>query len=225
MEPHSYRVFRSYHSHVVSDVVGKDTLRPTHFGRNRFHTLLLYRTRQNENASADRASGTDEINMSHELRTPLSLILAPLEELVEEKSKFDLQEQQKLSYIYRNGRKLLHLINQLLDFRKAESGALPIHVAMNQVDKLAKNIFTMFEENAQKRNITYEYQSDLKDDLLPVDKMYVEMMLTNLLSNAFKFTRNGGKITLSVWRKENSFGFSAGINGFPSLNDCLSLFR
>lgn len=200
MEPHSYRVFRSYHSHVVSDVVGKDTLRPTHFGRNRFHTLLLYRTRQNENASADRASGTDEsgrsqsekvrfyINMSHELRTPLSLILAPLEELVEEKSKFDLQEQQKLSYIYRNGRKLLHLINQLLDFRKAESGALPIHVAMNQVDKLAKNIFTMFEENAQKRNITYEYQSDLKDDLLPVDKMYVEMMLTNLLSNAFKFT-------------------------------------
>ena len=131
------------------------------------------------------------INMSHELRTPLSLILAPLEELVEEKSKFDLQEQQKLSYIYRNGRKLLHLINQLLDFRKAESGALPIHVAMNQVDKLAKNIFTMFEENAQKRNITYEYQSDLKDDLLPVDKMYVEMMLTNLLSNAFKFTREG----------------------------------
>ena len=121
------------------------------------------------------------INMSHELRTPLSLILAPLEELVEEKSKFDLQEQQKLSYIYRNGRKLLHLINQLLDFRKAESGALPIHVAMNQVDKLAKNIFTMFEENAQKRNITYEYQSDLKDDLLPVDKMYVEMMFTNLL--------------------------------------------
>ena len=162
------------------------------------------------------------INMSHELRTPLSLILAPLEELVEEKSKFDLQEQQKLSYIYRNGRKLLHLINQLLDFRKAESGALPIHVAMNQVDKLAKNIFTMFEENAQKRNITYEYQSDLKDDLLPVDKMYVEMMLTNLLSNAFKFTRNGGKITLSVWRKENSFGFSVKDNGIGIPQDKLA---
>ena len=162
------------------------------------------------------------INMSHELRTPLSLILAPLEELVEEKSKFDLQEQQKLSYIYRNGRKLLHLISQLLDFRKAESGALPIHVAMNQVDKLAKNIFTMFEENAQKRNITYEYQSDLKDDLLPVDKMYVEMMLTNLLSNAFKFTRNGGKITLSVWRKENSFGFSVKDNGIGIPQDKLA---
>ena len=55
---------------MVSDVVGKDTLRPTHFGRNRFHTLLLYRTRQNENASADRASGTDESGRSQSGESP-----------------------------------------------------------------------------------------------------------------------------------------------------------
>ena len=109
------------------------------------------------------------INMSHELRTPLSLILAPLEELVEEKKNFDAPVQQKLSYVYRNGRKLLHLVNQLLDFRKAESGALPIHVAMNNVDELGRNIFTLFEENAQKRNITYQYLSELNGRLLPVD--------------------------------------------------------
>lgn len=148
------------------------------------------------------------INMSHELRTPLSLILAPLEELTEEKNKFDVPVQQKLSYVYRNGRKLLHLVNQLLDFRKAESGALPIHVAMSDVDELAGNVFAMFKENAQKRNITYQFNSDLSGSLLPIDKTYVEMMLTNLLSNAFKFTPNGGEITLSIWRKEHSFGFS-----------------
>lgn len=153
------------------------------------------------------------INMSHELRTPLSLILAPLEELVEEKGKFDTQVQQKLSYVYRNGRKLLHLVNQLLDFRKAESGALPIHVAMSNVGELASNVFTMFKENAQKRNITYLLESDLKESMLPIDKTYVEMMLTNLLSNAFKFTPEGGKITLSLWKKETSFGFSVKDNG------------
>ncbi len=148
------------------------------------------------------------INMSHELRTPLSLILAPLEELVEEKKKFDAPVQQKLSYVYRNGRKLLQLVNQLLDFWKAESGALPIHVAMNNVDELGRNIFSLFEENAQKRNITYQYQSEVNGSLLPVDKTYMEMIVTNLLSNAFKFTPDGGAITLSVWKKENSFGFT-----------------
>ena len=146
--------------------------------------------------------------MSHELRTPLSLILAPLEELVEEKNKFDDRIQQKLSYVYRNGRKLLHLVNQLLDFRRAESGALPIHVAMNNVDELAGNVFTMFKENAQKRNIAYQYRSELDASLLPIDRTYVEMILTNLLSNAFKFTPDGGEITLSVWKKENCFGFT-----------------
>lgn len=153
------------------------------------------------------------INMSHELRTPLSLILAPLEELTEEKNKFDTPVQQKLAYVYRNGRKLLHLVNQLLDFRKAESGALPIHVAMGNVEELAGNIFAMFSENAQKRNITYQFRSDLKGSLLPMDKTYVEMMLTNLLSNAFKFTPNGGEITLSLWKKEKHFGFSIKDNG------------
>lgn len=148
------------------------------------------------------------INMSHELRTPLSLILAPLEELTEEKNKFDVPVQQKLAYVYRNGRKLLHLVNQLLDFRKAESGALPIHVAMGNVEELAGSIFGMFSENAQKRNITYQFRSDLNGSLLPIDKTYLEMMLTNLLSNAFKFTPNGGEITLSLWKKENRFGFS-----------------
>ena len=145
------------------------------------------------------------INMSHELRTPLSLILAPLEELVEEKNKFDVQSQQKLSYVYKNGRKLLHLVNQLLDFRKAESGALPIHVAMSNVDELANNIFAMFQENAQKRHFTYELYSELKGIQLPIDRTYLEMMLTNLLSNAFKFTPDGGKITLTLDQTERYF--------------------
>ena len=79
---------------------------------------------------------------------------------------------------------------------------------MNNVDELAGNVFTMFKENAQKRNIAYQYRSELDASLLPIDRTYVEMILTNLLSNAFKFTPDGGEITLSVWKKENYFGFT-----------------
>ena len=153
------------------------------------------------------------INMSHELRTPLSLILAPLEELVEDKSKFEIQVQQKLSYVYKNGRKLLHLVNQLLDFRKAESGAMPIHVTISNVDELANNVFTMFKENAQKRNMTYQLQSELKGSQYPIDRTYLEMMLTNLLSNAFKFTPDGGTIILSLNRAGKFFQISVKDNG------------
>ena len=59
----------------------------------------------------------------------------------------------------------------------------------------------------RKRNIAYQYRSELDASLLPIDRTYVEMILTNLLSNAFKFTPDGGEITLSVW-EENCFGFT-----------------
>ena len=147
------------------------------------------------------------INMSHELRTPLSLILAPLEELLEEKNGFEPVVQQKLSYVYKNGQKLLHIVNQLLDFRRAESGTLPINVALAPVETLAMNVYSLFQENARKRNITLHFHSEIKDEMLPVDKMYLETMLMNLLSNAFKFTPNGGEISLTLWRKDTTYGF------------------
>ena len=109
------------------------------------------------------------INMSHELRTPLSLILAPLEELMNEKNSFEPVVQQKLSYVYKNGQKLLHIVNQLLDFRKAESGTLPINIVLGAVESISVNVFNLFKENARKRNINFRFNSDLKDELLPVD--------------------------------------------------------
>lgn len=148
------------------------------------------------------------INMSHELRTPLTLILGPLEELLEQSNTFDKRAQKKLSYIYKNGQRLLHIINQLLDFRRAELGALPIHVVPTDVDEVAVGVFSMFKETALKRNINYSFQSELGGIQLPADKMYLEMIMMNLLSNAFKFTPDGKDIELSLWKQEDCFGFS-----------------
>ena len=86
------------------------------------------------------------MNMSHELRTPLSLILAPLEELLGQSNLKGTPVQQKLDYVYKNGRKLLHIVNQLLDFRKAEAGAMPIHVAQVNVEELLQDAFALFKE-------------------------------------------------------------------------------
>lgn len=153
------------------------------------------------------------MNMSHELRTPLSLILAPLEELLGQKSAVDTPVRQKLEYVYKNGQKLLHIVNQLLDFRKAEAGALPLHVMQTDVDRLLQDVFALFKENAQKRNIEFRMKSDLEGRLLPADKAYLETILMNLLSNAFKFTPDGGEISLTLWAEDETFGFTVKDNG------------
>lgn len=154
------------------------------------------------------------MNMSHELRTPLSLILAPLEELLEQKNLLDTLVRQKLDYVYKNGRKLLHIVNQLLDFRKAEAGALPVHVALTDVEGLLQDVLVMFNENAQKRNITVSMKSDLAAGrLLPADKTYLETILMNLLSNAFKFTPDGGSISLSLSAEGETYSFTVRDSG------------
>lgn len=153
------------------------------------------------------------MNMSHELRTPLSLILAPIEELLGRKSAIDTPVRQKLDYVYKNGRKLLHIVNQLLDFRKAEAGALPIHVASMDVDGLLQDVLALFHENARKRAISVNMESDLKGRLLPADKTYLETILMNLLSNAFKFTPDGGNISLSLHAEGNTYSFTVRDSG------------
>ena len=153
------------------------------------------------------------MNMSHELRTPLSLILAPLEELLGQSNLKGTPVQQKLDYVYKNGRKLLHIVNQLLDFRKAEAGAMPIHVAQVNVEELLQDAFALFKENAQKRAISFHIKSDLEGRLFPADRTYVETILMNLLSNAFKFTPDGGSILLSLWTEGDTYGFTVRDSG------------
>ena len=137
------------------------------------------------------------INLSHELRTPLTLILSPLKE-IEEQGTVDKFVRSRLEYIYRSSNRLLHIVNRMLDFRKAELGMFKLHVVEQEVDLVAGGIFSLFEEVAQNRDMDYILNSELKGERLPVDRMFLEMMLTNLLTNAFKFTRSGGLIRLHL---------------------------
>lgn len=140
------------------------------------------------------------INLSHELRTPLTLILSPLQE-IREHGAVDKYVQTRLQYIHRSSTRLLHIINQMLDYRKAELGMFRLQVAMQDVEAIVRSVFSLFGEIAQNRDMDYILNSELKGELLPVDRQFLEMSLMNLLTNAFKFTPSGGIIRLTLRRE------------------------
>ncbi len=135
-------------------------------------------------------------NMSHELRTPLSLILAPVDKLLSRPSSSDPRQQYEM--IRRNARRLLHLVNQLLDFRKMEVNELKLHLREGDVMKFVKDISLSFVDLAEKKNITFDYQETKKSLITRFDHDKLERILFNLLSNAFKFTPEHGAVTVAV---------------------------
>lgn len=146
------------------------------------------------------------INISHELRTPLTLILAPLQELLNRIN--DKWSKQQLEYIERNANRLLHLVNQMMDYRRAELGVLELKVKEGNINEAVRPIFMLFDKLAKKKGISYQFESDVESDSVLFDSNYMELITNNLLSNAFKFTPEGGTITLKIEVKESNLYFS-----------------
>ena len=135
-------------------------------------------------------------NISHEFRTPLTLILGPIEKLFSKAS--DTDSENDLSMMKRNANRLLRLINQLLDLSKLESGEMRLKVGEENILQLVHQYIQSFESLAKQRGIELNFKT--VNDLIPafVDKDKVEQILNNLLSNAFKFTENGGKVSVEI---------------------------
>ncbi|WP_186758081.1 hybrid sensor histidine kinase/response regulator transcription factor [Echinicola salinicaeni] len=138
-------------------------------------------------------------NISHELRTPLMLIKVPLEQLI---SRTDISQQihYQLNSIHNNAARLLRLINQLLEFRKQETGHVKLEVQEINPKNFLQNIFTSFEAMAKHRNIDFRLNcsKELPESVwFDLDQM--EKVCYNLCYNAFKFTPDGGKISLSLF--------------------------
>jgi signal transduction histidine kinase/CheY-like chemotaxis protein/AraC-like DNA-binding protein len=132
-------------------------------------------------------------NISHEFRTPLTLILSPIDEL---KKKYP--HEHVLNSMKRNAQRLLSLINQLLDLSKMDAGQMQINIQQNDMARFIQTIASSFSSLAEKRGIRFEIIQNRKEAIAYYDTDKIEKILTNLLSNAFKFTQNEGKITLSA---------------------------
>ncbi len=139
-------------------------------------------------------------NISHEFRTPLTLILGPVGEVMEEADKEETRH--KLNVVQKNARRLLALVNQLLDLSKLESGNMKLQAVCLDVVSLVKGLSQSFSSYAERKRISLNVCSDQPSVIAYIDKDKFEKILTNILSNAFKFTPEGGLIEISVTRDE-----------------------
>lgn len=142
-------------------------------------------------------------NISHEFRTPLTLIINPLEAMLNSSYHFPEDIKNKLQIIKKNTDRLFRLINELMDFRKLQFNKLNIIVRPTNINDFIKNIITHFEEEAFMRKIQLKLFQERIDDVLWIDSSLFEKIIFNLLSNAFKATPDKGTISISVKKSEN----------------------
>lgn len=136
-------------------------------------------------------------NISHEFRTPLTLIIDPLEQLMKN-LKDDKHTVSTLKLINRNAQRLLHLINQLIYFRRLENGKMDLHVCRGDLKLFLFQIYESFSDLAQHQQIDYRFEMGDSENETWFDAEKLENIFYNLLSNAFKFTPEGGFIRMSV---------------------------
>jgi signal transduction histidine kinase/DNA-binding response OmpR family regulator/ligand-binding sensor domain-containing protein len=136
-------------------------------------------------------------NISHELRTPLSLIMGPIDNILSN-VKLSGYAKDQLGMMNRNSRMLLKLINQLLDFRKLETEHMKLAVAEGNIILFLKEIHMLFSNVANQKHIDFEFFSPVNELRIWYDADKIEKIISNLLSNAFKYTPEGGKIGLGV---------------------------
>ena len=131
-------------------------------------------------------------NISHEVRTPLTLILGPLDRLLN--LLHDSPYLSDLELIHKNAGRLLRVINQLLDFRKVENKQEKLKIRETEIVSFSSEVKSYFNSMAKVRNITYTFASDMKNCRIWMDADMIEKVLVNLLSNAFKFTAEGERL-------------------------------
>lgn len=135
-------------------------------------------------------------NVSHELRTPLTLIISPLEGMLKETT--DELQITRLQLMYRNAHRLLHLVNQLLDFRKGEMSTHQLSLSEGDIISYVHSVCNSFLLMADKKHIQFSFFSGIDTFSMAFDADKVGKIVMNLLSNAFKFTPEGGRVTVMI---------------------------
>ena len=161
-----------------------------------------------ERLEAKRQHEADELklqlfaNISHEFRTSLTLILGPLEYIMEKVK--EQNDKSLLEVMHRNASRLMRLINQLLDFRKIEANKLSVQLVTQDIIPFLREVFDIFQFHAEQKNITYSFSSSFDKQVIDFDKDKVDKILYNLLSNAFNYTNEGGHISVIVDQVEEN---------------------
>ncbi|HRI59854.1 MAG TPA: ATP-binding protein [Saprospiraceae bacterium] len=164
--------------------------------------------RQLAKAEASRLQELDAVknrlytNITHEFRTPLTVILGEAAQLEKQAGK---NQKGGLAAIRRQGRQLLHLVNQMLDLAKVEAGSLRVNMVQGNVVLFLKYLLESFHSLAKSKHIELRFETDTKDFWMDYDPDKLQKIASNLLSNAIKFTPSGGKVVLQVVTTSEGF--------------------
>lgn len=144
-------------------------------------------------------------NISHEFRTPLTLIINPVKELLNNEKVKDAPE---LNIVYRNARRLLGLVDQLLLFKKAESESDQLRISQVNIAELCNDVYLCFVHEAKRKHIELTFTTSADCLSIFADREKTEIALFNLLSNAIKFTPKHGKISIHTEESESTVSIS-----------------
>ena len=156
-------------------------------------------------------------NISHEFRTPLTLILGPVKQIIGRIK--DERTKEELSIVHRNANKLLDLVNQLLEISKLESGSMKLLTIPQNAVPLVKALTMSFTSYAERKNILLNFNTSNDEIFAYLDNEKVEKIITNILSNAFKFTPEEGQIDVFTNKAQNDLVISISDNGIGIPDD------
>ena len=164
------------------------------------HQLMLEHDHAEKLEEMDHMKSRFFANISHEFRTPLTLILGPAENIVKKISSDPVKE---ADLIARNSKRLLQLVNQLLDLSKLDSGKLKLKTSACNIVSFVRGISLSFESLSESKDIMLKIKSDKEFIEVYFDREKMIKVLTNLLSNAFKFSPEGERVLIAITEKEN----------------------
>lgn len=196
--PPWYRTYWAYAIYTILLFLGIYKLYQDQVRRAKLRNELEF-----EQKEAARLAEIDKIktnffsNITHEFRTPLTLIIEPLRQALKDK-KMAAATKSKVKLAERNSQRLLGLVNQLLDLSKLESKKMALELKRGDFLEFVAPIMDSFKELAKQKNIQFIYNQPNELPLFDFDKNKVEKILFNLISNAIKFTKNNGKVTVNI---------------------------
>lgn len=158
------------------------------------YVFMTYARRRREQLDEEKMKFL--INATHDIRSPLTLILSPLRKL--QKCQLGDEVQTELTTIERNVQRILTLVNQILDVRKIDKHQMHLKCRETDMVKFVSGVFKMYEYMAKERGITYHFNHRMEHLPVWVDTVNFDKVVSNLLSNAFKYTSDGGKIEVNV---------------------------
>jgi len=159
------------------------------------YIVWAYRRRMTDQLSEEKMKFL--INATHDIRSPLTLILSPLANLKRRLDNSQFDALRDIDTIERNANRVLNLVNQILDVRKIDKQQMKLHCQRTDMVKFIIGIYKMYEYNAQERNIKFIFNHDGIDKLdVWIDHNQFDKVVTNLLSNAFKYSYEGGTVEI-----------------------------